>query len=192
MNKKLLSFLAICILSGAVLLGCRADAGEGETAADPPAVDEVSRPTSARGETPQALKDAMGYEGPWVFGLANNIDLSEPLIITGDVEKHSAGNWTGEYARKIGLYQNDSDRNLIGLFTLTAPRVEVNSPNMSFVGGDLDGEIAVVKADVYVNAPGFTLDDTKIEGDLIFSSQEYFDSANLETGMVTGETRVES
>ena len=81
--------------------------------------------------------------------------------------------------RKLALYTQDEDRNVLDTFTLTVPKMTVESPNFKIQNG-------TVKGDVVVEANGFSLaPDTTIDGNLYFASEEFQKSAVIE-GTVTG------
>lgn len=139
-------------------------------------VDATSNPTSARGDTAEALIEAMTPEGAWVFGLTSDITVDGELNIEGNVLKHSGGAWTDVYERKIGLYQRDAERVPIGYFTLTVTEgINVNSPNTFFIS---DGPyVGQVNADIFVNTANFRLTGVQVNGNVVFASEELMNSA---------------
>ena len=141
-----------------------------------PDAEVVTRPTSRRGDTAEALVEGMSPEGAWVFGFGSDITVNGPLNIEGEIEKHSGGEWTGEHVRKLGLYQRDADRNPIGAFNLTVSEgIVVDSPNTMFLAeGDYTSDI---NADVLVNSENFRLENVHINGDLTFGSEAAMNSA---------------
>ena len=132
------------------------------------------------GNTLSEVLGAHGYERAWVAGLGSDLHMEGPLVIEGNVERHSAGEWSGVYARKLGLYQRDTINGLnqvpIGAWTLTVDEgIIVNSPNAFFIS---DGPfMAEIHGDVHVNIPYFRLSGVRIHGDIIFANEEYRDSA---------------
>lgn len=133
------------------------------------------------------LIDVLSADSPnraWVAGLGADIVVDGPLYMDGDVEKHSAGEWTGINARKIGFYQRDTVNGAhqvpVGAWSLTANEgIHVNSPQSYFISdGPFLGE---VYGDVYVNVPYFRLTGVRINGDIIFATQEYMDTAIYQT-----------
>ena len=141
--------------------------------------------TSAGGITTEAaLIEALSADSPnraWVAGLAADIEMEGPLYFNGEAERHSAGNWSGVPARKLGFYRREAELNgaqrvPIGAWSLTVENgIIVNSPQAFFIS---DGPfIADVFADVYVNVPYFRLSGVRIHGDLIFANEHYRDTA---------------
>jgi len=155
------------------------DVEEEDTAADGP-----GHATSAGGITDEArLVEVLSADSPeraWVAGLAADIEMDGPLYMEGEAERHSAGEWSGVPARKIGFYQRDEvngvERTPVGAFSLTvANGIHVNSPQAFFISdGPFLGEVF---ADVYVNVPYFRLSGVRINGDIIFANEEYRDTA---------------
>ena len=154
-------------------------------------VEGPGHATSAGGITTEdALIDALGAESSdraWVAGLASDIEMDGPLYIEGDVQRHSAGEFTttdsGEpvFARKLGFYIREAELNgaqrvPTGAWSLTVRNgIIVNSPNTFFIS---DGPfIADVFGDVYVNVPYFRLSGVRIHGDIIFANEHYRDTA---------------
>ena len=125
------------------------------------------------------LEEAMSANGGWIVIFEGDVETDQELVLEGGVEDND-----GEIARKLALYTQDEDRNLLDQFTLTAPSLTVQSENARIQNGTFAG-------DVYVEANNFQLPNGTIDGDLIFASEEYQESAQLEEGEVTGETRVE-
>lgn len=125
------------------------------------------------------LEEAMSANGGWIVIFEGDVETDQELVLEGGVEDGD-----GVIARKLALYTQDEDRNVLEQFTLTAPSLTVQSENTRIQNGTFAG-------DVYVEANDFQLPGGTIDGDLIFASEEYQESAQLEEGEVTGETRVE-
>lgn len=175
--RKIALTFGIMVLSVAVLSGCGSNEASAED--EEPAVEDVtSAPTSSRGETAEEMIESLSAEGPWVFGLADDITVDGALNIDGVVEMHSAsgGGFTGEHKRKVALYARDADRNPIGAWNLTvSDGIIVNSPNTMFLAeGDY---IAEVRADFTINTDNFLAENVEIIGDVVFATQEAKDTA---------------
>ncbi|NLK43991.1 MAG: hypothetical protein GX300_06335, partial [Tissierellia bacterium] len=67
--------------------------------------------------------------------------------------------------RKVALYTQDSNKNVTGEFTLTAPKLTVKSPNARLQNGTFVG-------DIYVEAEKFQLVNTKVVGNVYFATEE--------------------
>lgn len=120
--------------------------------------------------------------GHWIGATTNHLNFTDDFVIEGDFwDKDDHAN---NHKRKVALYSQDENQNILDRFDLTAPRVIVRSPNTVIAKGRIIG-------DVHVEANGFELDDATIEGNLSFGSEEYRDSAKLDDGHVTGNISVD-
>lgn len=130
----------------------------------------------------EALKAAASEDGTWLFAILNDVQMEEELVVAG--EFHDKDDPEKDIYRKFAPYAQDENRNVTARYTLTVPKMTVQSPNFKIQAG-------VVKGDVYVEANGFTLtDDADIEGNIYFASEEFKNSATIE-GQVSGEQAVQ-
>lgn len=121
------------------------------------------------------VQRAFSADAEWIAILTEDTEVEEDLTF-----EHQ-DNEEGE--RKMAFYESDDDDN-ITLFTLTAPSVTVEAENTRFA--------ARVVGDVIVDANGFNFyNEPEIDGDLIFTSEEYMESAEYDEAAVSGEVRVE-
>jgi len=176
------------VLGLALLAGCGSnDAATVETPAstetpaattDTPVADAATSPSIVNDN--DAFLNAISAKGTWIIAVLNDMTIDQDLVLDGQFENK------GEPARKIALYAQDADRNVTARYTLTAPKLTVNSENARIQGGTFKG-------DVYVTANGFQVVDATVEGNLYFSTQEQLDAFKLEDGAkVTGETAVKA
>lgn len=158
--------------------------GTEETTGTEEVADGPGHATSVGGITEaETLIETLSADSPnraWVAGLGADIVMDGPLYIDGEAERHSALEWSGVFARKIGFYQRDTINGVnqvpVGAWSLTVNNgIHVNSPQAFFISdGPFLGE---VYGDVYVNVPYFRLTGVRINGDVIFATQEYMDTA---------------
>ncbi|VDN48202.1 conserved exported protein of unknown function [Petrocella atlantisensis] len=192
--KKIFGLMLVLVMTAAIFAGCakeepvveetpevteEATEEVAEETAEEATEEEVDAVSTASIVTEgDALVAALGADGFWLAATLNDIVLEEDLVVEGEFIHRE------EIARKLGLYTQDADRNVLERFTLTAPSLIVKSENFRLQGGTFVG-------DVYVEANGFHLVDNTIEGNLYFASQEYMDSrVEDETGVVTGAVEV--
>ncbi|MDK2942193.1 MAG: hypothetical protein PWP56_1706, partial [Acetobacterium sp.] len=132
-------------------------------------------------DTEEAFIKAISKDGTWIIATIDDLEISSDLVLDGDFvngKKDDGGNDIVQ--RKIGLYTQDEDRNVTARFTLTAPKLTINSPKASIEHGTFVG-------DVYVNANDFQLKDQKIEGNLYFTTPEAQSTFMMDaTSSVTG------
>lgn len=201
--KKRFGYLLMGLMAAGSLAACQAEetpavsesdsaevieAEEGTEAAETADADAVSRPTSSMGSTIEELNAAMTPEGAWVFGLTQDIVSDADIVIDGNI--HFSNDPSKDYQRKIGLYRNDSDHNLVELYNLTAASITTSADNTRLLGGEIDGQKAVVTADIYVNAPGFILEGVELNGNIIFATTEYADSLVVIDSVINGDMTV--
>lgn len=174
--KKLLSLSLVLILALALLAGC----GSQEPAATEEPADEVASASVVSDEA--TLLHSISKDGSWIPYLVNDVTTDKELVLEG--EFHKKDDPSQDLYRKVALYAQDEDRNITERYTLTAPKLTVKSPNTTIQGGTFVG-------DVYVEANGFNLSkETKIEGNLYFSNEEYMESFTNDDGTITGATEV--
>lgn len=192
--RKLTSVLLILLLAMSLFAGCSKtepvveepaaeEATEAvEEATEEATTEEVDVVTTASIVTDaDAFVSALGADGAWIAAALNDITLDADLVVEGEFMNKEV------VARKIALYTQDEDHNVIDRFTLTAPKMIVKSENLKLQGGTFVG-------DVYVEANGFKVSDATVEGNIIFASQEYKDSFVLDAekeSTVTGTMEVE-
>ena len=167
--------IVLAALAGTVLAACGSD--EAETAADDQGAADATSAASVV-STAEGVLAAAGEDGTWIIAITEDVTVDEEIVLAGEFTRRD------EVARKVALYAQDEDRNITDRYTLTAPRLVVQSPNARIQGGTFVG-------DVRVEANGFLIVDASVEGDVTFASSEYRESAEIEEGSVTGEITVE-
>ncbi len=146
-----------------------------------PAVDVVTTASIVNDMT--AFKAGISAKGTWIVATLGNLVSKEDLVLTGTFKNGKKDAVTGAdvIQRKIGLYTQDDKRNVTARFSLTAPKLTIESPNASLQHGTFIG-------DIYVNAEGFSLADMMVEGNVYYLTQAVKDSAKIdEKSKVTGE-----
>ncbi|GGP08392.1 hypothetical protein [Oceanobacillus neutriphilus] len=127
---------------------------------------------------PDAFVNAVSEDGTWIIAALDDIAIDEDVVVAG--EFYDKDDESGDIYRKIAPYTQDEDHNITDSFTITVPSLTVQSENLNFQGGTLQG-------DVIVEANGFMLDETAtIDGNLKFANEEAESSATID-GEVTGE-----
>ena len=155
------------------------DAAEDDTTEDDTAEDTEDDTADAESgasviQTADEAQDAMSADGEWIVVLEQDLQVDEDLTL------EAQDNEEGE--RKLAFYDDEGDETQ--LYTLTVPSLTIEAENTRFAGR--------VEGDVIVDADGFTFEnDPEIDGDLIFTSQEFHDSADFDEASVTGEVIIE-
>ncbi|WP_150275688.1 polymer-forming cytoskeletal protein [Paenibacillus tepidiphilus] len=183
--NKWIKLMAIAGVSASILAGCGNgnNNGANEAASPSPAAEQTDANSSASiVNEADAFIHAVSAEGTWIVAITSDVTVDQDVVISG--EFHDKGAAENAVYRKLALYAQDAEHNITDSYTLTAPKVTVQSENQLVQGG-------TIKGDVVVEANGFTLDKTAtIDGNLTFASAEAQDSATLD-GTVTGETAVQ-
>ena len=165
-----------------------------------PPVDVVT--TASIVNTATAFESAIGKAGKWIICPLNDLTINKDLVLEGEFKNGKKDAVTGAeiIQRKIGLYTQDDKRVVTARFTLTAPKLTINSPKASIEHGTFKGDLYVTTADfklidtlvvgnVYVSATNFTLSkEAKIQGNIYFATQGAKDTFKvLDTSSVTGK-----
>jgi len=197
--KKLALMVFGAALSVGLLAGCgttnkpaatatpKASATPAATAAASPAgtakVDTVT--TASIVNTEAAFEKGIAKDGKWIICTLKDLKFDKELVLDGTFKngkKDDKGNEVIQ--RKIGLYTQDDKRNVTNRFTLTAPKITINSPNASIEHGTFKG-------DIYVNAENFKLIDQKVEGNVYFLSDKAQSTFQKDDkSSVTGKTEL--
>ncbi len=129
-----------------------------------------------------AFEKAISNNGTWIICLLNDLTINKDLVLDGEFKngkKDDAG--MDIIQRKIALYTQDDNRKVTNRFTLTAPKLTINSPKARIQSGTFKG-------DIYVTAKDFELVDATVEGNLYFTNTDAESSFKMDaTSKVTGK-----
>jgi hypothetical protein len=129
-----------------------------------PAPDVVT--TASIVDNSAAFEKAISKEGTWIIAIVKDLAVDKDIVLDGDFlngKKDDKG--IDITQRKVALYSQDAERNITARYTLTAPKLTVNSLNASIQHGTFKG-------DVYVVGKNFQLIDTTVEGNIYFMNEE--------------------
>jgi hypothetical protein len=113
-----------------------------------------------------AFEKAISSTGTWIIAIVKDLTVDKDLVVDGEFKngkKDDAGK--DIIQRKIALYAQDENRKITARYTLTAPKMTINSPKASFQHGTFKG-------DVYVTAKDFQLIDAKVDGNIYFTNDD--------------------
>ncbi|MGL4374262.1 MAG: hypothetical protein ACRCS6_10785 [Turicibacter sp.] len=168
MNLKQM-FLAT-LVGTVVLTGCSNETPETTPeVTTPETTDAVTYPTQSVVTDEASLVEAGQGEQGWISLFQADVTTDEEIVIDGPIFKKDKE--SGEFVesgRKVALYDQDADKNKTASYTLTAPKVTLETKTQ-LRGGTLVG-------DLYVNAMDCSIKDMTIEGNIYFASQEVMDS----------------
>ncbi len=154
------------------------DSTKTETNTSETTADATTTP-SITGDSAEVVK-SLSENGNWITAITTDVDVAEELVVSGKF--YDKDDTSKDVFRKLALYTQDSERKVTGTFTLTTPKMVVESENFRIQEG-------TVKGDVYVKANGFELKNATIDGNITFESDEFKDSAKLDEGVITGEVK---
>ena len=110
--------------------------------------------------TATTFEKAISSYGTRSIAITKNLTIDKDLVVDGEFK-----NDKNIIERKIDLYSQDKAKNITARYTLTVPKLIINSPQTSIEHG-------VIKGDLYVSSKNFKLIDTKVEGNIYFTNAE--------------------
>jgi hypothetical protein len=171
MTMKKAALLSALFLVFVLLSGCKANPAPTPTPT-PKAPDVVT--TASIVNTEAAFKNAISDNGTWIIAALKSMTFEEAISLEGTFvngKKDAAGK--DIIQRKIALYTQDANHNVTARFTLSAPKLNINSPNARIQSGTFVG-------DIYVTAANFELVDAKVTGNIYFASKTLMDSFKMD------------
>jgi len=178
-KKRVIAVAAATILSLSLFAGC----------AQKQATDTTKKPdvttTASIVKDEASFEKAISKDGKWIIAILNDLTINKDLVLDGTFtngKKDSAGKDVVQ--RKIALYAQDANKVVTARYTLTAPKITINSPNASIQHGTFKG-------DIYVNAQNFQLVDNKVEGNIYFKDEAAKSTFKMDsTSSVTGKQEI--
>ncbi|CAM4293480.1 polymer-forming cytoskeletal protein [Paenibacillus phoenicis] len=178
---KMVKGLVVAGLAAALLAGCGSNDGNSAANANKPAEQTDATTSASIVNQADAFVNAVSEKGTWIIAILNDLTVDQDVVVAG--EFHDKNDASKDIYRKIALYAQDEDHNVTASYTLTVPKLIVQSENLRIQGG-------TVKGDVYVEANGFNLyENATIDGNLYFANADVQASAKID-GKVTGATEV--
>ena len=166
-SLKFATLATTVLLSGGLLAACSSDnATESSTSTPESSVASTTEDvvTSASiSDSPEVIANALSPDGTWIAAATADLTFDQDLVVDG--EFHDKDDASAAIYRKLALHTQDDKFNILENFTLTAPKVIVNSENFTVFYG-------TIKGDIEVNANGFSLIGTKVDGNITFTKKE--------------------
>ena len=187
-KTKLVTLTAAVLLSGGLLAACSPDEKPAESSTPESSVAASSEDVVSSAsitDKPEEIVKSLGAEGNWITAATADVTVDQEIVVDG--EFHDKDDASADIYRKLALHTQDEKFTILDNFTLTVPKIVVNSENFTVFYG-------TIKGDIEVNANGFSLIGTKVDGNITFTKEEYQTSANLDKdgkgATVTGEVTV--
>lgn len=159
------------------------DLGDAVDGAGDEVKDKLDAVTSASiVDSNTGFKNAISANGTWIICTLKDLSFDEDLVLEGEF-KNGKQDEAGKdiIQRKIALYEQDENRAVTNRYTLTAPKLTIDSPNARIQSGTFKG-------DLYVSAQNFELVDTKVEGNVYFTTDEAESTFKMDdTSSITGK-----
>lgn len=127
--------------------------------------------------TAEMVEKATSKEGTWIICLLNDLTIDKELVVDGDFMNNKT---PPKSQRKLAFYEQDADRNVTAMHTLTAPKMTVNSIDCAIWNGTFRG-------DLYVAGKNFQLINATVDGNLYFLNADAKSTFKMDaTSKVTG------
>lgn len=190
---KTKAILLTILLLVALSIGCapaepnepaEPDDTQGETTPPETTPDVVT--TASIVDNEADFEKAIGPNGTWIICTLNDLTFDKELVLEGEYTNGKKDDEGQDIIqRKIALYTQDEDRNVTQRFTLTAPKLTINSPNARIQSGTFIG-------DLYVMVDNFELRDAIIDGNVVFATDTAKSTFIMdEASDITGDQSVE-
>lgn len=136
--------------------------------------------------TEEAFLNAISKDGTWIIATLKDLTIDQDLNLEGEFKNGKKDdNGNDIIQRKIALYTQDENRNITERYSLTAPKLTINSPKASIQHGTFKG-------DVYVTASDFELVDATVDGNVYFTSEAAKSSFKMDdTSKITGKQELQ-
>jgi len=176
MKSKVLFFTAAILT--VLFVGCTKQPSMPSQKITPKATPNVLK-TVSMVSTSADFEKAISNEGTWIIAITKSLTIDKYLVVDGEYKngkKDSSGKDIIE--RKIDLYGQDEAKNRL---ILTVPKLTVKSPQTSI-------EYGTFKGNLYVSSKNYQLLETKVEGNIYFTSDEAKSTFKMDTkSRVTGK-----
>lgn len=167
---KLRVMLLVFVLFINLLVGCAPKTTTPPQTTTPQTTPAETTPdvttTASIVDNEAAFEKAISSTGTWIIATVKDLSFDKELVLDGEFKngkKDDAGK--DIIQRKIALYAQDENRKVTARYTLTAPKLTINSPNAGLWYGTFKG-------DIYVAAKNFQLIGAKVEGNIYFTNDE--------------------
>lgn len=168
--KPILLAVALCI---ALLAGCTTTPTPSPSPSPTPTASPTPTPTTSPSpaaspadgvtsaslvNTSAAFEKAISKDGTWIICLLNDLTIDKDLVVDGDFKNNKE---PPASQRKLAFYAQDENRNVTARYTLTAPKMTINSVDCSIQKGTFRG-------DLYIAGKNFQLVDQTVDGNIYF------------------------
>lgn len=166
---RIKTMLLILVLLTSLLAGCAKAGNIPKTQ-----VQATNTPNNTANNTTEAVSsasivdnadafvEAISRGGTWIIITKNDLKIDKDLLVDGEFKNTKQPPVS---QRKIALYAQDENRKVTARYTLTAPKMTINSPDCGLWYGTFKG-------DIYVAAKNFQLKGATVDGNIYFTTDE--------------------
>jgi outer membrane murein-binding lipoprotein Lpp len=165
MKKKSMLLALSTILCVSLLAGCSSKAPAEQPAAQTK-TDTVASASQAPDEA--TFEKKISKDGNYIIITNKDLTFTKDLTVDGKFTKKDKDG-KEVVTRSLAFASEAADGKVEKRFTVTVPRIVINSENTLL-------EVGKIKGDVYVQVPGFKTKDATIDGNLYFATQELKDA----------------
>ncbi|RZI49049.1 hypothetical protein [Lactococcus kimchii] len=191
-KTKVISLLAVSALSVALLAACGNNSNSNSSSDNKTSQSskaEVFAGATAGTNSFADLQKGFAKNGAWLNATKGDMDASGKTLTV-------EGLFLGDnvVARKLAIYNQDSNRKVTERYTLTVDKIEVKSPGFYISNGTVKGNVDVFAAGFHGQSGQGVEGQATIDGNLTFASQDLLDAYNklpeAQKVKVTGTTSV--
>lgn len=135
--------------------------------------------------TAATFQKAISSTGTWIIAITKDLAIDTDLVLDGEFKNGKKdANGQDIIQRKIALYAQDENKKVTARYTLTAPKLTINSPKARIQSGTFKG-------DLYVSAKDFELVDATVDGNVYFTTDDAKATFKVDaTSKVTGKQEI--
>lgn len=184
MKSKLILLSLSMVVAVSILAGCSSKA--------PATNSEAAKTTAAKTDTvsgaSQAVDEAsfenkISKDGNYIIITSKDLTFTKDLTVDGTFTKKGKDG-KEVVTRSLAFASKSKDGKVDKRYTVTVPRIVINSENTLLEDG-------IITGDVYVQAKGFTTLDATINGNLYFATEELKDAFCVDDKTkITGKVEV--
>ncbi|CAM3136012.1 hypothetical protein GHI93_09165 [Lactococcus hircilactis] len=193
-KTKIVSLFAVSALSVAMLAACgnnnstKTSSSDAKTTQSAKTMDVFAGATKGT-DSFADLQKGFAKNGAWLNATKGDMDASgKTLTVEGLFLGDNA------VARKLAIYNQDSNFKITARYTLTVGKIEVKSPGFYISNGTVKGNVDVFAAGFHGQTGQGVAGQATIDGNLTFASQALLDAYNklpdAQKVKVTGTTSV--
>lgn len=172
MRSKLLALTLSVALGVTLLAGCSSKApasSSNTTSTTTSAAKTDDKKADAATGASQATDEAsfeqkIGKDGNYIIITNKDLTFTKDLTVDGTFTKKGKDG-KEVVSRSLAFAAESADKKITNRYTVTVPRIVINSENTLL-------EYGIIKGDVYVQAKGFKTKDATINGNLYFANQD--------------------